>query len=127
MSERDSRPDQIEEAPILPTAAVAGHGGEYIAVPTEAAPARRLAPSRLAVAAAGSRPVGWMARRVVPPDRSLLRDEAFRFWWLTRFFSQVAQGALLYALLIIVVDRTDASIYSSLFVVCSILPSLLFG
>jgi MFS family permease len=68
-----------------------------------------------------------MARRVTPPDRSLLRDEAFRFWWLTRFACQVAQGALLYALLIIVVDQTDASIFSSLFIICSILPSLFFG
>jgi MFS family permease len=41
--------------------------------------------------------------------------------------AQTAQGALLYALLILIADRTDRSIYGSLFVICSIVPSLLFG
>jgi MFS family permease len=41
--------------------------------------------------------------------------------------TQTAQGALAYALLIIVVDRTDASFFNSLFVVSAILPALAFG
>ena len=107
---------ELEAPPVQATAAVVGYGGDVVALPAaELEPARRAGP------------VGWVARRMGPPERSLLRDDAFRSWWLTRFFCQVAQGALLYALLIIVVDRTDASIYSSLFVVCSILPSLVFG
>jgi hypothetical protein len=34
---------------------------------------------------------------------------------------------MLYALLILVTDRTDASIYTSFFVICAIAPALLFG
>jgi MFS family permease len=41
--------------------------------------------------------------------------------------SQTAQGALLYGLLILIVDQTSSSIWSSLFVICSIIPSLLLG
>jgi MFS family permease len=112
--------------PVLPTSAIVGHGGDAVPIPVmEEESERRFAPGRLA--AAGARPVGWVASRLGPPERSLLREEAFRSWWLTRFFCQVAQGALLYALLIIVVDRTDNAIYASLFVACSIVPSLLFG
>ncbi len=68
-----------------------------------------------------------LGRHVLPLDHPLLREEAFRTFWLTRIAAQTAQGALLYALLIIVIDRTDASFFSSLFVVCSILPSIAFG
>jgi MFS family permease len=67
--------------------------------------------------------------RVEPMPRrpSLLREETFRCFWLSRLATQTAQGALMYALLIIVVDRTDASFFSSLFVLCAIVPSLAFG
>jgi len=58
---------------------------------------------------------------------SLLNDADFRTLWLSRMLSQTAQGALLYAMLILVVDLSDRSIYSSLFVLCSIVPSMLFG
>jgi MFS family permease len=58
---------------------------------------------------------------------NLLTQEGFRLFWLSRLLTQTAQGALVYALLIIVVDRTDASFYNSLFVVCAIIPSLAFG
>ncbi len=74
-----------------------------------------------------SAPAIWLSQRVTPGKDSLLHDEAFRLWWLTRLACQTAQGALLYALLIIVVDRTDASFYSSLFVVASLAPALVFG
>jgi len=72
-------------------------------------------------------PVAWLTHRVTPGRDSLLHDESFRLWWLTRLACQTAQGALLYALLIIVVDKTDASFYSSLFVVASLAPALIFG
>ena len=74
-----------------------------------------------------SAPATWLSQRITPSRHSLLHDEPFRIWWLTRFACQTAQGALLYALLIIVVDRTDASFYSSLFVVASLAPALVFG
>ncbi|HUG17179.1 MAG TPA: MFS transporter [Thermomicrobiales bacterium] len=64
------------------------------------------------------------------PDTStfaLLREARFSSYWIARLLGQSAQGALLYGLLILIADRTDRSIYSSLFVACSIVPSLLFG
>lgn len=51
----------------------------------------------------------------------------FRNYWLARLLGQAAQGAMLYGLLILIIDRTDKSIYGSLFVICSIVPSLVFG
>ncbi|MDQ4045210.1 MAG: MFS transporter, partial [Chloroflexota bacterium] len=60
-------------------------------------------------------------------ESSLLNEADFRMLWLSRLLSQTAQGALLYAMLILVVDLSDRTIYSSLFVLCSIIPSLVFG
>jgi putative hydrolase of HD superfamily len=60
-------------------------------------------------------------------SRALLNNEAFRAFWLARLAAQTAQGALLYGLLVLIVDRTDRSIFGALFVLCSIVPSLLFG
>ena len=62
-----------------------------------------------------------------PRQPSLLSQEVYRLWWISRILTQTAQGALVYALLIIVVDETDASFYNSLFVICAIIPSLAFG
>ena len=61
------------------------------------------------------------------PHPPLMDDERFRVFWLSRLVTQTAQGALLYALLIVVVDQTDRSFFNSLFVICSIVPSLAFG
>lgn len=58
---------------------------------------------------------------------SLLNDQDFRTLWLSRLISQTAQGALLYAMLILVVDLSDRTFFTSLFVLCSIIPSILFG
>ena len=57
----------------------------------------------------------------------LLKEPVFRAWWNARLLSQTAQAALLYGLLILITHRTERSIYASLFVVCSIVPSLAFG
>jgi hypothetical protein len=51
----------------------------------------------------------------------------FRRFWVSRVLAQTAQSALLYGLLIVLVDRTSSSIYASLFVVASIVPALLLG
>jgi MFS family permease len=64
--------------------------------------------------------------RLASEDK-LLERPMFRNYWLARLLAQTAQGALLYGLLVLIVDRTERSIYGSLFVVCSIIPSLLFG
>ena len=62
----------------------------------------------------------------VEPEK-LLGSRLFGVFWLSRLLSQTAQGALLYGLFILIVDRTDKSIYGSLFVLCSTVPSLCFG
>lgn len=51
----------------------------------------------------------------------------FRRYWFSRLASQTAQAALLYGLLILLVDRTDSGLWPAVFVVCSIVPSLLLG
>ncbi|MEA2511517.1 MAG: hypothetical protein QOF33_5123 [Thermomicrobiales bacterium] len=79
------------------------------------------------VARGGIGSVAWVARRVLPIDHPLMRQEAFRTFWLSRLAGQAAQGAVLYALLVVIVDRTDDPFYGSLFVACSIVPSLLLG
>jgi MFS family permease len=71
-------------------------------------------------------------RRPDPPppagaELSLFSEPGFQILWASRFLSQTAQGALLYALLILVVDLSDRSVYTSLFVVCANIPSLVFG
>jgi MFS family permease len=68
------------------------------------------------------------ARRAsVEKAPSLLHDEAFLLFWISRVLTQTAQGAIVYALLILVADRTDASFFNSLFVACAIVPALFFG
>jgi MFS family permease len=66
-------------------------------------------------------------RRPQVKESSLLDDVDFRMLWLSRLLSQTAQGALLYALLILVVDLSNRSFYNSLFVACSNIPSIAFG
>ncbi len=61
------------------------------------------------------------------PETSLFADPTFLAFWMSRFLVQVAQGALMYGLLVLVIDTTDASIYNSIFVVCSVVPAVIFG
>ncbi|MGN6484445.1 MAG: MFS transporter, partial [Thermomicrobiales bacterium] len=68
------------------------------------------------------------ARSAQPADQpSVLADRDFRTLWLSRLMVQTAQGALLYALLIMVVDLSNRSLYNSLFVISSNIPSIVFG
>jgi MFS transporter len=69
-------------------------------------------------------PTEWASR---PVRESLLGDPVYLNFWLSRLLSQTAQGAILYALLILITDQTDKSIYTSLFVICAIVPALVFG
>ena len=66
----------------------------------------------------------WMETRV---QKSMLGDPVYARFWFSRLFSQTAQGAILYALLILIADQTDKSIYTSFFVICAIIPAMLFG
>lgn len=60
-------------------------------------------------------------------DQSLLKDPDFRLLWLSRLLSQTAQGALLYALMILVIDLSARSFAVSLFVACSNVASMSLG
>ncbi len=58
---------------------------------------------------------------------SLLQEEAFRRLWIGRVISHGAYNAVLYTLLILVVQKTGASIHASLLVVSYILPTATLG
>jgi len=58
---------------------------------------------------------------------SLFQEEGFRRLWLGRLISHGAHNAVLYALLILVVQKTGASIHASLLVVSYILPTATLG
>ncbi len=90
--------------------------------PRQPDPAVEQTPGRLRRA---SRP--FRRRGGMPVTPSLLNDPDFRTLWLSRLISQIGQGAFLYAMLILVVDLSDRSIFNSLFVLCSIIPSIMFG
>lgn len=69
-----------------------------------------------------------------PPDvsvairsRTVLSDPRFRNLWLSQGIAQTSQNALLFALLIIVLNITGSSIHTSLLVLCFILPSIPMG
>jgi hypothetical protein len=66
----------------------------------------------------------WVSGRV---RRTMLGDPVYGKFWLSRLLGQTAQGAILYALLILITDQTDTSIYTSFFVICAIVPAMLFG
>ncbi len=110
-----------------------GTAADFEAGASSAKGALRLRPLRAGAAgrAGTARAIRWAIRRrrrrtglVAPP---LLQNEAFRTFWLARLTAQTAQGALFYAFLLVVADRTDSAFFNSLFVVSSILPSIAFG
>ena len=65
--------------------------------------------------------------RTGAPEQSLLKRPNFRLLWLSRLLSQTAQGALLYALMILVIDLSARSFAVSLFVACSNVASMGLG
>lgn len=69
-----------------------------------------------------------LSRRAREPRQpSLMVDEQFRAYWLSRVTSQTAQNALIYAFLLIVADVAERATFNSLFVICSIIPAIIFG
>lgn len=63
----------------------------------------------------------------MPARQSLLTDERFRSFWIARVLSSAAHGALVYAFLLLVADQTDRAAYNSLYVICALIPSVVFG
>lgn len=77
-------------------------------------------------------PVNEHTRRVASPAAppratSLTRDQDYMLLWWSRLLGQTAQGAVLYALMILVIDLSDRSFFSSLFVACSSVASIALG
>jgi MFS family permease len=64
---------------------------------------------------------------VQPEDVRLLANDPFRHLLESRAVGQIGQNALLYTLLILIVNETGSSIYSTLLVTAFILPSILLG
>lgn len=59
--------------------------------------------------------------------RALLADRRFAALWLTQGLGQTAQYALLFTLLLLVLDLTGSSIHTTLLILSFILPSVLLG
>jgi MFS family permease len=60
-------------------------------------------------------------------ERSLLTDRRFAKLWLVQGLSQTAQNALLFTLLVVVLDRTGSSTQSGLLILSFILPTIALG
>lgn len=113
------RPIDAPRSPASAAADPVGADNPTVAVvPVVAAPVAVLPPRRL----------GRLPRRTpLAPKPSLLADERFRAFWTARVLAGAAQSALVYAFLLLVVDQTNSATSNSLFVICSILPAILFG
>jgi hypothetical protein len=60
-------------------------------------------------------------------ERGLFENEPYRRLWIARLLSHIPTNAIVYSMLIMVVDATGKSIFSSLFVVAYIAPTALLG
>src|SRR5712671_3322382 len=60
-------------------------------------------------------------------ERTLFENDAYRKLWLARLLSHTPTNAIVYAMLILVVQATGKSFFSSLFVVAYIAPTALLG
>jgi MFS family permease len=60
-------------------------------------------------------------------ERTLFENEAYRRLWLGRLVSAIPVNAVVYAMLILVVEATGKSFFSSLFVAAYIAPTALLG
>jgi len=65
--------------------------------------------------------------REVVRSRALLTDRRFPNLWLSQGIGQTAQNALLFSLLVVVLNITNSSIHTSILVFCFILPSIPLG
>ncbi|MDP9236951.1 MAG: MFS transporter [Chloroflexota bacterium] len=60
-------------------------------------------------------------------ERTLFENESFRRLWLAKLLSHTPTNAIVYTMLILVVQATGKSFFSSLFVVAYIAPTALLG
>jgi MFS family permease len=60
-------------------------------------------------------------------ERALFENEPYRRLWLSRLLANIPANAVVYAMLLLVVDATGKSFSSSLFVAAYIAPSALLG
>jgi MFS family permease len=65
--------------------------------------------------------------RDVVKSRALLADRRFASLWLAQGIAQTAQNAVLFSLLIIVLNITGSSVQTSILVLCFTLPSIPMG
>ena len=65
--------------------------------------------------------------RDVVRSRALLADRRFLSLWLSQGIAQTAQNALLFSLLVVILNITNSSIHTSILVLCFILPSIPLG
>ena len=64
---------------------------------------------------------------VQPEDIRLFANHSFRRLIESRAIGQIGQSALLFTLLLIIIDEKDSSLYSTALVIAFILPSILLG
>ena len=129
---RVARPRAVQRVALRPAEALPADGA-----PPEVANGlvREATPDRGHVSLAESadtdaprRRLGRLPSRVpAPPRPPVLADDRFRAFMLARVLAGAAQSALVYAFLLLVVDQTASATFNSLFVICSILPAILFG
>ncbi len=60
-------------------------------------------------------------------ERTLFENDAYRKLWLSKLLSHIPTNAIVYAMLIMVVNATGKNFFSSLFVVAYIAPTALLG
>jgi DHA3 family macrolide efflux protein-like MFS transporter len=72
------------------------------------------------------RPASAEAAAAAKPS-PVLANRHFSYLWLAQLLSQTAQNAILFALLVLVVDITGSSTQGSLLVLSYVVPSALFG
>jgi MFS family permease len=65
--------------------------------------------------------------RSVVRSRALLADPKFLSLWLSQGVAQTAQNALLFTLLVVILEITGSSVHTSILVLCFILPSIPLG
>ena len=65
--------------------------------------------------------------REVVKSRALLSDRRFANLWLSQGIAQTSQNAILFSLLVVILDITGSSIHTSLLVLSFILPSIPMG
>ncbi len=71
--------------------------------------------------------VGELAEMRQGERAPVLANRRFLVLWLAQVFSQIAQNAILFALLVIVLTETNSTTHTSILVLSYVVPSLVFG